>query len=65
MGDKKNWGGKRPNSGSPKIENSRRINIQLTESQIKTAFILGDGVVSIGVRMALEIVTNTLKTEKE
>jgi hypothetical protein len=50
----KNWGGKRPNAGLPKIENGRRVLATLTESQIQTATSLGKGNISAGIRLALD-----------
>lgn len=53
----KNWGGKRPNSGLPKIEDSRRVSILLAPSDINIAKELGDGSISGGIRLALKKTT--------
>jgi hypothetical protein len=50
----KNWGGKRPNAGLPKIEGGRKVLVTLTKSQIQSATLIGDGNISAGVRLALD-----------
>jgi hypothetical protein len=59
-----NWGGKRLNAGLPKIEGGRRVLITLKSEHIEMATILGNGNMSLGIRKALEALSNGVKRIK-
>lgn len=51
-------GGARPNSGLPKIEGGKRVEMILAPNHIEKAKKLGGGNVSKGVRVALDKITD-------
>ena len=59
-----NWGGKRLNAGIPKLEGGRRVLITLKPEHIEMATMLGNGNMSLGIRKALEVLSNGAKRIK-